>query len=143
MAEWVLSQREQQLSVGEDVLLLTAKRALGEDATLADCYSWAVDFLLRHELSLQPADGQRQRGRLPRNIRETSRKFMSSLSTQVRCLIYIVQYLSHDLLCTVEEERQPFTSGTVTIPLCENTAFYLKYKSKRIFTCDKIKIVRT
>lgn len=83
VAEWVLSQREQQLSVGEDVLLLTAKRALGEDATLADCYSWAVDFLLRHELSLQPADGQRQRGRLPRNIRETSRKFMSSLSTQV------------------------------------------------------------
>lgn len=87
VAQWVLSQREQQLSVREDDLLQTARRALGEDAQPMDRYNWTVDFMLRHELSLQPTntdDHQHHRGRLPRTIRENSRSFIHSLSAQVR-----------------------------------------------------------
>ena len=83
MAEWVLSQREQQLSVSEDVLLQTARSALGEDAAPADCYSWTVDFLLRHQLGVQPAGSRHHRGRLPRSVRDNSRTFIHFLSTLV------------------------------------------------------------
>ncbi|XP_073337747.1 pogo transposable element with ZNF domain isoform X1 [Pagrus major] len=82
LAEWVMSQREQQLSVSEDVLLQTARKALGENSYLTDCYSWAVDFLLRHELAVQPS--QNHRGRLPRSIRDNSRVFIQLLSAQVQ-----------------------------------------------------------
>lgn len=76
-----MSQREQQLSVSESTLLLTARKALGENSQPADCYSWAVDFLLRHELGVQPS--QHHRGRLPRSIRDNSRVFIQLLSAQV------------------------------------------------------------
>lgn len=90
LAEWVLNQREQQFSLSEDVLLQTARTALGEDSQLVDCYSWIVDFMLRHELSLQPtnnSDQQQQqhyRGRLPKSVRDNSRTFIHSLSTQIQ-----------------------------------------------------------
>ncbi len=96
LAEWVLSQREQQLSVSDDVLLLTAKKALGVDSKLTDCYSWTVDFLLRHELSVQPAitdSKKHHRGRLPRNILDNSRAFINLLSAQVRFLMCSCQRL--------------------------------------------------
>lgn len=85
LAEWVLSQREQQLSVSEDTLLQTAKGALGVDSKLVDCYRWIVDFLLRHELSVQPIniDSNQHPRRLPRNIRDNSRAFRHLLSAQV------------------------------------------------------------
>lgn len=102
MAEWVMSQREQQLSVSESTLLLTARKALGENSQPADCYSWAVDFLLRHELGVQPS--QHHRGRLPRSIRDNSRVFIQLLSAQV---------------CP----RLPFTQ--VSIPLSTNTKYTL------------------
>uniref|UniRef100_A0A3P8SWK7 C2H2-type domain-containing protein n=1 Tax=Amphiprion percula TaxID=161767 RepID=A0A3P8SWK7_AMPPE len=61
MAEWVLGRREQQLIVAEDVLLLAAKRTLGEDSLLLDCYTWIVDFMLRHDLGLQTCNNNRLR----------------------------------------------------------------------------------
>uniref|UniRef100_A0AAQ4PCN2 Pogo transposable element derived with ZNF domain a n=1 Tax=Gasterosteus aculeatus aculeatus TaxID=481459 RepID=A0AAQ4PCN2_GASAC len=83
LAQWVLVQREQQLNLSEGVLLRAARSALGEDSPLAECYSWTVDFLLRHGLGLQTAN-KRQRGRLPRSIRDNSRTFTRSLLTQIQ-----------------------------------------------------------
>lgn len=85
LAEWVLSQREQQLSVSEDALLQTAKVALRVDSPV-ECYSWVIDFLLMHRLSVEPIITDRNnydRGRLPRNVRDNSRTFMSLLSAKV------------------------------------------------------------
>uniref|UniRef100_A0A3B3VXY1 C2H2-type domain-containing protein n=1 Tax=Poecilia latipinna TaxID=48699 RepID=A0A3B3VXY1_9TELE len=72
MAEWVLNRREQQLSVTETVLLLTARAALGESTQVEDCYSWTIDFMLRHDLGLQTTNNNRfinalqvQKGALP------------------------------------------------------------------------------
>lgn len=78
MAQWVLIQREQQLIVKEDVLLHTTRTALGGDTNLLDCYSWTVDFMLRHGLSLQPIASK-----LPKSIREDSQTFMKWLCLQV------------------------------------------------------------
>ncbi|XP_067468979.1 pogo transposable element with ZNF domain isoform X2 [Thunnus thynnus] len=82
MAAWVLSQREQQLRLSEETLLQTAGRALGEDSQLIDRYSWAVDFMLRHHLSLQPTGGEQHRG-LPRDIRAHSLTFIRSLCSKI------------------------------------------------------------
>lgn len=84
MAEWVFYQREQQLVVSEDVLLQTASRALGEGSQQLDWYSWTVDFMLRHELSLHSSNQQRCRSRLPRTIRENSHTFICSLCSKIQ-----------------------------------------------------------
>ncbi|KAM9386256.1 pogo transposable element with ZNF domain isoform 2-T3 [Pholidichthys leucotaenia] len=79
MAEWVLSHREQQLTVGEDTLLLTAHSALGQRSEPADWYGWTVDFLMRHELGLQSTARYKLK-----SIDDGSRRFTLELCTQVR-----------------------------------------------------------
>lgn len=85
MAEWVLIQREQQLTVSEETLMRTAKEALGKTDDTA-CYNWIIDFLLRHKLSLNPltADsGHHPCRSLPADIVANSRAFVERLSPQV------------------------------------------------------------
>lgn len=79
LAEWVLRQREQYLTVGEDVLLKTARGALGRDCQLADCYSWTVDFLLRHDLGLQ----SNSNSKLPKSVRQSVQSFIKVLNLKV------------------------------------------------------------
>ncbi|PWA33331.1 hypothetical protein CCH79_00014087 [Gambusia affinis] len=79
MAEWVLNRREQQLSVTETVLLLTARATLGESTQVEDCYSWTIDFMLRHDLGLQTTNNNRLK-----SIRENSSSFIQSVSSQVQ-----------------------------------------------------------
>lgn len=85
LAEWVLIQREQQLTVSEETLMQAAKEALGEpDAT--SCYNWMIDFLLRHKLSMNPLTvdgGHHPCGSLPGDIVAKSRAFVERLSPQV------------------------------------------------------------
>lgn len=82
MAAWVLSQREQQLRLNE-TLLQTARRTLGEDSQVIDCYGWAVDFMLHHRLGLQPTCNKQLCG-LPKDIRTHSLAFIRSLCSKVR-----------------------------------------------------------
>uniref|UniRef100_A0A3B5MZF4 C2H2-type domain-containing protein n=1 Tax=Xiphophorus couchianus TaxID=32473 RepID=A0A3B5MZF4_9TELE len=77
MAEWVLNRREQQLSVTETVLLLTARATLGESTQVEDCYSWTIDFMLRHDLGLQTTNNNRLK-----SIRENSSSFIQSIYSQ-------------------------------------------------------------
>uniref|UniRef100_A0A3Q2FDU8 Pogo transposable element derived with ZNF domain a n=1 Tax=Cyprinodon variegatus TaxID=28743 RepID=A0A3Q2FDU8_CYPVA len=79
MAEWVLNRREQQLSVTETVLLLTARSTLGESTRVEECYSWTIDFMLRHDLGLQTTNNNKLR-----SIQEESRSFILSIYTQIQ-----------------------------------------------------------
>jgi len=86
MAEWVLNQREQQLSVDEDVLLLIARQTLGESSQV-ERHSWIVDFMLRHDLGLQTGNGNRLR-----SIQDNSRLFTQTLCSQVKHQLSISSY---------------------------------------------------
>ena len=86
LAEWLLVQREQQLSVSEDALLQTALEALGE-AHQSSCHAWLLDFLLRHQLGLNR--GRRPCGSLPRSIVDNSRAFVELLSPQVSVCVCV------------------------------------------------------
>ncbi|XP_069024764.1 pogo transposable element with ZNF domain isoform X2 [Embiotoca jacksoni] len=76
MTQWLLGRREQQLLVGEDVLLLAARTALGRDSPLLDHYRWAVDFMLRHQLSATR--------RLLVSMADTNRSVIQDLCSQVQ-----------------------------------------------------------
>ncbi|KAG7225226.1 hypothetical protein INR49_014616 [Caranx melampygus] len=86
MVEELLSQREQQLIMSEESLLQAAREALGEDSQLMDCYSWTVDLMLRHSLSLQTTSttSSINRAPLPKNIRQNIITFIQSLSSQIQ-----------------------------------------------------------
>uniref|UniRef100_A0A1A7WBD8 Pogo transposable element with ZNF domain a n=1 Tax=Iconisemion striatum TaxID=60296 RepID=A0A1A7WBD8_9TELE len=79
MAEWVLSRREQQLSVTEYVLLTTAKTTLGEKTPMEECYSWTIDFMLRHDLGLLTTGNNKLE-----SIRAESRMFVKSLHKKIQ-----------------------------------------------------------
>lgn len=79
--EQLLSQTEQQLSVTKEFMLEAAREALGEDALLTDCYGWAVDLMLRHNLTLQTTSTAKVL--LPKDVRQSMDMFIQSLCSQV------------------------------------------------------------
>lgn len=83
-----MNQREQQLTVNEALLLQAARGALGEHSQLLDCYRWTVDFLLRHDASLQTATTTATTNRvaLPAKIRDNIHSFIQSTCSQVSSL---------------------------------------------------------
>ncbi|XP_012991033.3 pogo transposable element derived with ZNF domain a isoform X2 [Esox lucius] len=82
IAEWVMCQREQQLPVTEENLLQTATQALEESHEIEEFYEWAVEFMLRHNLSLQASCSAKRP--LPRNVYESVRIFTRFVSKQVK-----------------------------------------------------------
>lgn len=84
IAEWVLTQREQQLPINEDNLLQTAIEALEEAQEMGDFYQWAVEFMLRHNLGLQASLMSPIKHPLPRNIFESTRIFTRFVAKQTR-----------------------------------------------------------
>uniref|UniRef100_A0A8C7ZGD1 Pogo transposable element derived with ZNF domain a n=1 Tax=Oryzias sinensis TaxID=183150 RepID=A0A8C7ZGD1_9TELE len=81
MAEWVLNRREQQLTVGEDVLLLTARATLGGSCKLEEYYNWTVDVMLRHDLGLQTTNNHKLH-----KVELSSHFFLKTLFSQVQNL---------------------------------------------------------
>uniref|UniRef100_A0A3P9KPB7 Pogo transposable element derived with ZNF domain a n=1 Tax=Oryzias latipes TaxID=8090 RepID=A0A3P9KPB7_ORYLA len=81
MAEWVLNRREQQLTVGEDVLLLTARATLGGSCKLEEYYNWTVDVMLRHDLGVQTTNNHKLH-----QIELSSHFFLKTLFSQVQNL---------------------------------------------------------
>ncbi|XP_045550662.1 uncharacterized protein [Salmo salar] len=82
IAEWVMCQREQQLPVTEENLLQTATQALEESHEIGEFYEWAVEFMLRHNLSLQATCSAKHP--LPRNVYESVRIFTRFVCKQVK-----------------------------------------------------------
>ncbi|CAB1351049.1 unnamed protein product [Coregonus sp. 'balchen'] len=82
IAEWVMCQREQQLPVTEENLLKTATQALEESHEIGEFYEWAVEFMLRHNLSLQASCSAKRP--LPRNVYESVRIFTRFVCKQVK-----------------------------------------------------------
>uniref|UniRef100_A0A672ZFY1 C2H2-type domain-containing protein n=1 Tax=Sphaeramia orbicularis TaxID=375764 RepID=A0A672ZFY1_9TELE len=82
VAKWVLTQREQQRGLSEETLLQTAKRALGEYSPLISQYQWAIDFMLRHDLSVQITNGKDRRRRQPKDLADLCRSIIITVSQQ-------------------------------------------------------------
>ncbi|XP_074542669.1 pogo transposable element with ZNF domain isoform X4 [Halichoeres trimaculatus] len=85
LAEWVLSQREQQLQVSQEDLLRAARSALGDSSQQVDQICWSVDFLLRHRLdfNLTNIDDFKYQLTLLRSLREKSLSFIKRLANQI------------------------------------------------------------
>ncbi|XP_077384348.1 pogo transposable element with ZNF domain isoform X2 [Festucalex cinctus] len=102
LVAWVLSQREQQLSVSESVFFHKAA-ALNKNGALGDAfrisYDWAVLFMLRYRLGPAPADGRRAPVRhLPPALQANVQSFKEFVHRVVRR-----HHLSHGSLAAVDE----------------------------------------
>ncbi|CAB1320917.1 unnamed protein product [Coregonus sp. 'balchen'] len=119
IAEWVMCQREQQLPVTEENLLQTATQALEESHEIGEFYEWAVEFMLRHNLSLQATCSAKRP--LPRNIYESVRIFTRFVCKQVKdvgfrppsigCIDELSVFLDLDKLKTSPEAFQLIGTG--------------------------------
>ncbi|KAL0962297.1 hypothetical protein UPYG_G00338260 [Umbra pygmaea] len=124
IAEWVMCQREQQLPVTEDNLLQTATQALEESHDIGEFYEWAVEFMLRHHLSLQATCSAKRP--LPRNVYESVRIFTRFVCKQVKdvgfrgpsigCLDELSVFVDLDNLKSSPEAFQLIGNG---VPLVE------------------------
>lgn len=81
LAEWVLCQREQQLPVDEISLFSKAAQFMSADGGPGISCSWAVDFLISHDLSLQSLATSRRL--LPHKVQERLLTFTSVINKQV------------------------------------------------------------
>ncbi|KAJ7428753.1 hypothetical protein WISP_00818 [Willisornis vidua] len=83
LAEWVLTQREQQLPVNEETLFQKAtKIGRSLDGGFKISYEWAVRFMLRHHLSPQPRRAVAQP--LPHGVQDSAGAFLAFVQRQIR-----------------------------------------------------------
>uniref|UniRef100_A0A6I8N285 Pogo transposable element with ZNF domain n=1 Tax=Ornithorhynchus anatinus TaxID=9258 RepID=A0A6I8N285_ORNAN len=97
LAEWVLTQREQQLPVNEETLFQKATkigRALEGGFKIS--YEWAVRFMLRHHLS--PHARRAVAHALPKEVAESAGLFVQFVQRQVR-----TQALAPAMIAAVDE----------------------------------------
>ncbi|NXQ36312.1 POGZ protein, partial [Alaudala cheleensis] len=97
LAEWVLTQREQQLPVTEETLFQKATkigRALEGGFKIS--YEWAVRFMLRHQLSCHSRRGLSQP--LPKEIQGNAGAFIEFVRRQIRA-----QSLPRSMIAAVDE----------------------------------------
>ncbi|NXG14365.1 POGZ protein, partial [Grallaria varia] len=82
LAEWVLTQREQQLPVNEETLFQKAtKIGRSLDGGFKISYEWAVRFMLRHHLSAQARRAVAQP--LPKGVEGSAGSFIEFVQRQI------------------------------------------------------------
>ncbi|XP_071970539.1 pogo transposable element with ZNF domain isoform X2 [Engystomops pustulosus] len=82
LAEWVLTQREQQQPVNEETLFQKAtKIGRSLEGGFKISYEWAVRFILRHNLSTH--DKVAVANRLPKEMEESAKTFISFVQRQI------------------------------------------------------------
>ncbi|NXR39356.1 POGZ protein, partial [Zosterops hypoxanthus] len=97
LAEWVLTQREQQLPVNEETLFQKATkigRALEGGFKIS--YEWAVRFMLRHHLSTHTRRGVAHP--LPKEIQGNAGAFIEFVQRQIH-----TQALPRSMIAAVDE----------------------------------------
>ncbi|NXM65128.1 POGZ protein, partial [Illadopsis cleaveri] len=97
LAEWVLTQREQQLPVNEETLFQKATkigRALEGGFKIS--YEWAVRFMLRHHLSTHTRRGVAHP--LPKEIQGNAGAFIEFVQRQIHA-----QALPRSMIAAVDE----------------------------------------
>lgn len=128
LAEWVLTQREQQIPITEEALFQKATdifRTVEKSFTIS--YGWAVGFMLRNNLGLgfKGAVGQR----LPQHLEENVNYFVDFVQRQIHtqdiplCMIGAMDELSFflDREMMVDECRKELAFQAVGTgkPLCD------------------------
>ncbi|XP_045672762.1 pogo transposable element with ZNF domain isoform X5 [Phyllostomus hastatus] len=82
LAEWVLTQREQQLPVNEETLFQKAtKIGRSLEGGFKISYEWAVRFMLRHHLT--PHARRAVAHTLPKDVAENARLFIEFVQRQI------------------------------------------------------------
>lgn len=82
LAEWVLTQREQQLPVNEETLFQKAtKIGRSLEGGFKISYEWAVRFMLRHNLSTHSRRAVAHP--LPKDVEETASSFVEFVQRQI------------------------------------------------------------
>ncbi|NWT63368.1 POGZ protein, partial [Erythrocercus mccallii] len=97
LAEWVLTQREQQLPVNEETLFQKAtKIGRSLDGGFKISYEWAVRFMLRHHLSTHTRRGVSHP--LPKEIQGNAGAFIEFVQRQIHA-----QELPCSMIAAVDE----------------------------------------
>ncbi|XP_029813894.1 pogo transposable element with ZNF domain [Manacus vitellinus] len=97
LAEWVLTQREQQLPVNEETLFQKAtKIGRSLDGGFKISYEWAVRFMLRHHLSTHTRRAVAQP--LPKGVEDSAGSFIEFVQRQIH-----TQDLPLSMIAAVDE----------------------------------------
>lgn len=128
LAEWVLTQREQQQPVNEETLFQKAtKIGRSLEGGFKISYEWAVRFMLRHSLSTH--DKVAVASRLPQEMEDNAKTFLSFVQRQIHsqdlplAMIAAVDelslFLDMDLLSSDERKESALQTVGTGEPWCD------------------------
>ncbi|NWI16403.1 POGZ protein, partial [Crypturellus soui] len=128
LAEWVLTQREQQLPVNEETLFQKATkigRALEGGFKIS--YEWAVRFMLRHNLS--PHTRRAVAHPLPKDVEESAGCFIEFVQRQIHtqdlplsmiaAIDEISLFLDVEVLCSDDRKENALQTVGTGEPWCD------------------------
>ncbi|XP_063802751.1 pogo transposable element with ZNF domain isoform X2 [Pseudophryne corroboree] len=128
LAEWVLTQREQQLSVNEETLFQKAtKIGRSLEGGFKISYEWAVRFMLRHNLSTHSKVAVANR--LPKEMEENAQISIGFVQRQIHsqdlplsmiaALDEVSLFLDLELLCSDERKESALQTVGTGEPWCD------------------------
>lgn len=128
LAEWVLTQREQQQPVNEETLFQKAtKIGRSLEGGFKISYEWAVRFMLRHNLSTH--DKVAVASRLPKEMEDNAQSFLGFVQRQIHSqdlplsMIAAVDelslFLDTDLLSSDERKESALQTVGTSEPWCD------------------------
>ncbi|XP_066464970.1 pogo transposable element with ZNF domain isoform X2 [Eleutherodactylus coqui] len=128
LAEWVLTQREQQQPVNEETLFQKAtKIGRSLEGGFKISYEWAVRFMLRHNLSTH--DKVAVANRLPEEMEDNAQMFISFVQHQIHsqdlplsmiaAVDEISLFLDLELLSSDERKESAFQTMGTGEPWCD------------------------
>ncbi|KAJ6652800.1 hypothetical protein lerEdw1_010654 [Lerista edwardsae] len=128
LAEWVLTQREQQLPVNEETLFQKAtKIGRSLEGGFKISYEWAVRFMLRHHLSTH---GRRAVAHpLPKGVEESAGCFIEFVQRQIHtqdlplsmiaAIDEISLFLDMEVLCSDDRKENALQTVGAGEPWCD------------------------
>ncbi|XP_032089839.1 pogo transposable element with ZNF domain isoform X3 [Thamnophis elegans] len=128
LAEWVLTQREQQLPVNEETLFQKAtKIGRSLEGGFKISYEWAVRFMLRHHLSTHSRRAVSHP--LPKDVAETSSCFIEFVQGQIHtqdlplsmiaAIDEISLFLDAEVLCSDDRKENALQTVGTGEPWCD------------------------
>ncbi|XP_042295646.1 pogo transposable element with ZNF domain isoform X2 [Sceloporus undulatus] len=128
LAEWVLTQREQQLPVNEETLFQKAtKIGRSLEGGFKISYEWAVRFMLRHNLSTHSRRAVAHP--LPKDVEENANCFLEFVQRQIHtqdlplsmiaAIDEISLFLDAEVLCSDDRKENALQTVGTGEPWCD------------------------
>ncbi|NWX93019.1 POGZ protein, partial [Nothoprocta pentlandii] len=128
LAEWVLTQREQQLPVNEETLFQKAtKIGRSLEGGFKISYEWAVRFMLRHNLSMHTCRAVARP--LPKDVEESAGCFIEFVQRQIHtqdlplsmiaAIDEISLFLDVEVLCSDDRKENALQTVGTGEPWCD------------------------